>query len=536
MAKLIVTSGDLDAKEFPVSAGSVIGRSPECDVMIPRGWMSRQHARITCKDGCWFVEDLGTRNGTSLNGRRIAKAFLCDGDRIAIGDCELTFQSGEGAGAAVHLDDSATTITGSVAFGDLRERAAEAQDAATVKRLKAHLKALQEVGETACGDLEIEHVLRQILARLLTVYPQAGHAHVILFGLGEGGRDLHLSAAPGDGKAVDAGMSRTLLEIVTAERRAVLAADAEADARMADAQSIVSLGLRSMMCSPLLVRDRLLGAIQVDTTDIAQRFTNDDLLILATVAGQVAFAAENALLHRRAVQQERLAAIGQTVSGVAHCMKNVLNAMKGGAFILDSGVQKQDAEKVRKGWEMVRRNTDFLSDLVMDMLAYCRKERPAPQPTDLGELLKGTLEMVRESAAQKGVEATLCLTGSLPQMVVDAVGVKRAVLNLLTNAVEACPQGGHVQLGAGLDARGGEVQISVKDDGQGMPEDVRRRLFEAFFTTKGNKGTGLGLALVKKVVEEHGGRITVQSEVGKGTTFMIALPVRAPEPEAKGKA
>ena len=144
---------------------------------------------------------------------------------------------------------------------------------------------------------------------------------------------------------------------------------------------------------------------------------------------------------------------------------------------------------------------------------------------DIGELLKETVLMVEETAAQKGIETTLTLEQKLPRLDVDATGMKRVVLNLLTNAVEACSEGCRVRTWAAAEEGDGRLHIRVEDNGPGMPEEVRDRLFEPFFTTKGSRGTGLGLALVQKVVEEHRGQVQVESQPGQGTAFHIWLPV-----------
>ncbi len=533
MAKLVVISGELKGREFALDGEVLIGRSEECDVTLPQARVSRRHARVlVCADGC-FIEDLQTPNGTFVNGRRISRARLSAGDRIAFGDCELTFV--EGGGFTPGVPDLGPEETEATVLSTMDVRrpptdAGEPEDSTTLRKLKSHLKVVQEVAESACGALEIEELTKRILEQLLRVFPQAEHAHATLLGLGESGKDLRLCESRSGQASV--GISRTLLKIATTEGRAVLARDVESDSRLSGAVSIVGQNLRSIMCSPLLTGDRALGAIQVDTASAGHPFSMDDLHLLAAVAGPVAIAAENARLHQELVVQQRLAAVGQTIASLAHCIKNVINGLKGGAYILDLGVRRQDTEKTSKGWEMVKRNTDFMFELVKDMLAYCRKENLSREPTDIGKLLSDTVLMVQESAAQRDVETSLTVEGEVPECNIDPTAMKRVVLNLLTNAVEACPDGGRVRVIAAMDEANEQCRISVEDNGQGIPEDVREHLFEPLFTTKGSRGTGLGLALVKKAVEEHKGRVEVESEVGKGTAFHIYIPMSVHEARA----
>lgn len=531
MAKLVVVHGEAGRRELLIGGEATLGRSPACDVVLLGPLCSREHARITRVDSAYYIEDLGSANGTVVNGQTVRKAQLHDGDWISIGDHQLTFLVDDDFVApapAFLLDEATPTVVDTF---DLEREIAriEVVDSRAVERYRSQLAAVKEVAEGACGALDVERLVDVILRVLVAAYPQSDNVHALLLGLGKGGGDLGRSSSR-DAAAPSAGMSRTLLRIATEEQRAVLASDAASDIRFEDAQSIIGQNLRSIMCCPLLVRSQVLGAIQVDTTDPGRPFTADDLQLLITIAGQMAVAAENARLHAEVVAQQRLAAVGQAVSSVAHCIKNAINSLQGGAYILDLGLKKSEADRVAKGWEIVKRNTAFMSDLVGDMLAYCRKAPPRRERTDIGLLLKETAALVQETAAQKGIRVAWAVEESLPATRVDPTALKRAVLNLLTNAVEACSEGSHVEVGARRAEEGG-ILVVVSDDGPGIPPEVRERLFEPFFTTKGSRGTGLGLALVRKVAQEHGGDVEVESTVGSGTTFRIRIPVAAQEDE-----
>ena len=530
MPKLAVVSGDVEEREFRFEAAIVLGRSPDCEVTIPGALVSRRHAQIAPDSDEWFLEDLGSANGTVVNGQQVDRVRLRDGDWLSIGDCQLTFvldDDYEVPRVSMLMDDAMPTLVDMVDVG--RPPAAETAVPGSVRKLQSHLAVVKEVSEATCGSLEIGGLIERTLGLLLKVYPQADHAHAVLSGFAGAGQDMQVSTARAGGTGAAAGMSRTLLEMATRERKAVLAGDATADERFVGAQSIVEQQLRSMMCSPLVMGARTLGAIQVDTTDTGRPFTRDDLELLVAIAGQLAVAAENARLHGEMAAQQRLAGIGQAVSSVAHCIKNTLNGLQGGAYILDMGVKKSDAARTAKGWEMVKRNADFLGDLVRDMLSYCRKSPPQRAATDMAALLTETVQMVQETASQAGVRVTVGASGEGVTAEVDATAIKRVVLNLLTNAVEACAEGQRVEVLGAPDEAGEMYRITVADNGPGMPPQVREHLFEPFFSTKGSRGTGLGLALVQKVVQEHNGRVEAHSEEGKGTRFDILLPLSAEE-------
>jgi signal transduction histidine kinase len=526
MPKLVVND-NFGRREVSIEGEVTLGRDTACQVVVVGPLVSRRHARIFPHEGAFVVEDLGSSNGTFVKGERVQRRALTDGDEVRLGNTAVTFHLSDPAPQAQPrpaTDAAMRTVVSSmdVAGPDLARSAEQSAPA----ELRTRLRALHDVAEITCGSLETEEIVRRILDALLAVYPQADHAHAVVYGLGEGGADLRVSAHRGE-QAVAAEMSRTLMQLAAGQLKAVLTRDVSSDERFSAAMSIVTQHLRSAMCCPLVVRDRLLGAIQVDTAGRGRPFGQEDLRLLVAVAGQAAVAAENARLHREAVARQRLAAMGEAISSIAHCIKNVLQAQQSGAYLVDMGFEKEKPDMLAKGWAIVKRNNGFLFDLVQDMLAYCRKTETARQAVDAAEVMRETHALVQESAAGKGVDLGLAVPAKATLMI-DATGLKRAVLNLLTNAIEACKAGDRVSLAMEMPAdTPGWLRITVQDTGPGMPEDVRRRLFEPFFTTKGGKGTGLGLALVRKVVTDHGGRVEVESAPGRGAAFHLFLPLAA---------
>ena len=537
MAKLLFDDAS-GRRETEIREQAVLGREPQCEVMVDGPSVSRRHAQITSRDGEWDIEDLGSSNGTFVNDQRITSAKLHNGDKVRLGSSELTFVVAEKRPATTIVrralnanppkTDAAPAIeptvidTVDVGRGEMPD--GDVPDVADAEQLRTRLKVLHEVAESSCGSLEIDELVEAILNQLLQVFPQADHAHAILFGLAGNQMDLRVSARRPERDTAEADISRTLVDMATGQRKAVLTRDVGADDRFSAAQSILTQRLSSMMCSPLVVGPRVLGAIQVDTTGAGRPFDQDDLRLLVAVAGQVAVATENARLHREVVAKQRLAAIGEAISSIAHCMKNVLQAQQSGSYILDLGLQKGDPNHVTKGWGMVKRNNDFMFGLVKDMLAYCRKGEPTREACDFGEMLAESMAMVEESATQKGIDASLSV-GQTVTLEADVTGLKRVLLNLLTNSIDACDKGAKLEIIAGPTPDGKSYAIAVQDTGPGIPEEVQARLFEPFFTTKGSKGTGLGLALVKKVMTEHGGDVRLESTVGQGTAFHLTFPL-----------
>jgi PAS domain S-box-containing protein len=231
--------------------------------------------------------------------------------------------------------------------------------------------------------------------------------------------------------------------------------------------------------------------------------------------------------------QRELALMGLAVAGTAHRIKNILMGLEGGIFVVNTGFETKDESTVTEGWEMVERNVANVSRIVKDLL-YCSKER-VPKFQD-GVSPRATVcqayELFRARAASEGIELRLEAEGQGEPGRFDPEALLNMVTNLVANALDACrfdldekkPQ--HTIVLRCLRAEGGATEIEVSDNGTGIPDDASHKVFENFFSTKGTEGTGLGLLVVQKVAEEHGGSVSFTSHPGQGTTFRVTLPHR----------
>jgi len=313
---------------------------------------------------------------------------------------------------------------------------------------------------------------------------------------------------------------------VIKKEKPVLANDVSKDKRFyKDADKKSGFITKSILCVPMCTSDKCLGAIEVINKINGEDFDDADIIFLEAITSQAAITIENAKLHDRIVKNERLAAIGQTVSGLAHCIKNILNGVQGGSYILDLGLKKENLSNVGKGWSIVKKNNEFMKELVLDMLSYSKEREPEYETVDVNELVKSVCELMEQKGKEKNISMQFLPEESLNEVEIDAKGVKRCVLNLISNAIDACEEvdKGNVDVSV-QNTRGKIFRIHVADSGVGMSPETHAKLFRVFFSTKGSKGTGLGLAVSYKIIKEHGGNISVDSEKGKGTKFTITLP------------
>lgn len=238
---------------------------------------------------------------------------------------------------------------------------------------------------------------------------------------------------------------------------------------------------------------------------------------------------ESKHLKAQLIRKTRLAAAGQTAAGLAHCLKNLLHGLGSATYLVDQGLSDQDLELTGEGWRMVKRNLDQMSALTQDLLSYARDRRPQYQAFNLNQLLHECAHLVAGRAQEAGVEIEVKTDPACERVKLDPQGVRRVVLNLLTNSLDALaenpPQAGppRIELANGRDGYG-QVLVSVTDNGPGLTPEASKRLFSGLFTSKGSKGTGLGLLVSQKIVEEHGGTLDFSNLSQGGVRFTLAVP------------
>jgi signal transduction histidine kinase len=307
------------------------------------------------------------------------------------------------------------------------------------------------------------------------------------------------------------------------------------DPRFAKGDSVQQFHIRSALCSPIGFGDRTFGAIYVDSSIANYTFTPEQLALLNAIGRHTGLALANAEAYAKKLATERLAAIGETVAILSHSIKNILQGLRGGADVVEMGLKKDDLKIARGGWGILERNITRISGLTLNMLAYARHRTLEFELTKVGPLLDDCASLLQDQCAARQVALLIDADPDLPPIVLDQSLIHQAMVNLMGNAVEAVEPGhGAVTVRAGFipavtasrtgPAQRPAVRIDVIDNGPGIAPERHKQIFEPFQTTKGLRGTGLGLAVTKRIVEEHQGRIFVTSNKGTGATFTVVLP------------
>jgi two-component system sensor histidine kinase HydH len=350
-------------------------------------------------------------------------------------------------------------------------------------------------------------------------------------------------------QSAQTGQKAQLVELVErrlSELRQLLPESETESSALADERTRLSeigaamAAMRAGVTIPLIASQRVVGFLCLLDDRVPEAFASDELAAMLEVGEQAAITIENSRLYEKMKERDRLAALGEMAAGLAHEIRNPLGAIKGAAQYLDpSHLQGGDAEIL----QIIVEEVDRLDGVVAQFLDYSRPFPTAQsgkfQKTDLNDVLWKTMKLI-ESNLPGNVALELDLTPDLPAIHGDAEQLKQVFINLVLNAVQAMPDGGHltvrtrrphapVELGLSESTprySADQIEVRFTDTGAGIPDDALDRIFIPFYTTK-TKGTGLGLAISQRIVKGHGGSIEVQSRVGEGTEFVLRFPSAA---------
>ncbi|MGB8854923.1 MAG: ATP-binding protein [Pirellulales bacterium] len=523
-----------------------IGREAGNAIRLEDNEVSRRHAEIRRVGDTFVVGDLKSSNGTFVNDRKIERAELVSGDRIRVGRSVLAYARDADAEEAIRLVDivpPTSEIDGSRIVRSMRDddsivmAAPEEGQGRWLARARSNVQVMYRTALAVSHTLDIDELLGRIL-QLVSEWVEADRGCIML--ADPDTRDLRIKARR-DRTAADPGsmaISRTILDYVMERREGVLTSDAQEDDRFASGGSVVRTGVREAICVPMQGRYDVVGVIYVDTiTPLAdvvggghRRFTDEHLKLMIAIGHQAALAVEDTTYYSAMVQSERLAAVGQTIATLSHHIKNILQGIRGGSYLVEMGLENNDLAVLKKGWDIVRRNQNKIQSLVMDMLSFSKDREPEFMETDLAGLVADVVETVQQRADEAGVTIRRDAPEGLPHVMLDSEAMSRAILNVVTNAIDAVEErpDGVVTIGVTVDVDGAVVRITVADNGPGISAETLAEIFTLFVSTKGSRGTGLGLTVSRKILHEHGGDIRATSVEGEGSTFTLEFPLRLP--------
>ncbi|PQO42534.1 histidine kinase [Blastopirellula marina] len=411
--------------------------------------------------------------------------------------------------------------------------------------LQDHLQLIYETALAVSRTLDIGQLLDYLLG-LIFDWVDADRACIVLIDshtkMPEAKAQRIRDSRPGIDESIT--ISRTILDYVLTNREGVLTSDAQDDQRWSPEGSIINSGVSEAICVPMQGRYGIVGAIYIDTytppdmtaTGNRSRFSEEHLKLMIAIAHQAALAVEDTHYYSAVVRSERLAAMGQAVAAISHHVKNILQGIHGGSYVIEEGIKSNRMDVVQQGWGIVSRNQDRIAHLVMDMLSFSKEREPDRSNASLNDVIEDVVNLLRPRARENDITLEFHPNVDLPMGLFDEEGIHRAALNVVTNALDAVLEVESPRVIVSTEFRNTDRMLVavIEDNGPGIAPENMEKIFSAFESTKGNRGTGLGLPVSQKVLQEHGGDISVESELGRGTKFTLYFPwIGVPTPETQ---
>lgn len=585
MSSLYVLRGKDQGQRFYLNLPLIkLGRDRENDIQLQDSEVSRRHARIVQRGGQLVFEDCGSANGSLINNQVIQSKVLLNGDHLQVGRTLLLFSSKSNTASAsatappkVKLKAEQNGPTGSLPEGSvfadsvmagafdplaLDPRALDPRALPTPAPNDnfpdRHLDIMYQTALAISHTLDTDQLLNRIL-ELILQWVQADRGCIFLL---DSDTDQPIArAARVRDQQMESGpieVSRTILDYVLEHQGGVLTSNAAVDGRWDEAESVMQMGIREAICVPMRGRYGIVGAIYVDTRSnpaadatvirtladlTGKKFQDQHLKLMIAIGNQAGIAIEDTSFYAGLVQSERLAAIGQTIAVMSHHIKNILQGFQGGGYLLEQGIKQQDFAVIQQGWGLLQRNQDRVYNLVMDMLSYSKDRQPLREAANVCDVVQDVIALVQTKAHNAAVTLHWRPDPAIPICWFDIESVHRAILNVVSNAIDAAKESDH-STGPDESAANADpgarpqvsievrylsqpkplIQVCVRDQGPGIDREEIEKVFSLFESSKGGRGTGLGLPVSRKIMQEHGGDIEVHSVPGQGAEFILWMP------------
>lgn len=542
MATLIVLQGPDKGRTLRTTDDVVLIGRGSTQIPLTDQTISRRHAELQMRDDAWYLHDLNSANGSYVNGVRIQKPTkLKHGDQIRVGSTLMAYTGDESlqqfSGANIPRD-LVTLDAGSLAV-----------DAAVVASVPSNEDSIVLAAPETTYAVKAWNIMRElsdVIGRLLPPEQLLGRVMDIIFEEAEVDRGVifvrdeqtdellpevvRLRGRRGeeerDGPPIFA--SRTIVNHVVSSREGVLCSNVVADERFQSGKSVQNLGMRSVICAPILARESVLGVIHLDCPVTRHTYNEYELRLITLIGYQAGLAIENARLVQSHLQRERLAAAGETVAYLSHYIKNLLQGLRSGADVVQKGLDARDLATAIRGWPIVERNLDRCYNLMLNMLAFSKERQPRLEMLQLNRVVDEVVKLVQKQADDKKVVLLTDLDDHVPPIPLDYDGIHQVALNIVTNAIDAVePEYGIINVRTQYDPEQRLVRLAVADNGPGVPADMRDKVFQPFHSSKGHGGTGLGLAVARKIMRELGGQIVLVDPPDGGAEFQALLPAIA---------
>ena len=496
----------------------LIGRSTEALPLTDQA-ISRRHAELTPDGQSWFLRDLASTNGTRLNSKPINdRVQLQRGDLIGCGSSLFLFDATPEGGIPIRaLERTESSFTIKLQQDGPLDTPPEQLDNTD------RLRILMRGTDLAVSTIDTRDYLIAFLDFLLESF-SAKYAVAIIPGAGASGASSITMRRADQADDDPVALNRALVNTVREHHLTVLALEQRTETSDEDRDHWI-------LTAPLQAGEDTHGVVYLELAQgpTPPATTAADLDLIRALAGQAGMAVERGELLGELLLRSRLAAMGETVAAISHGIKNILQGLRGGTDAVGLAINRGDLEMAGKGWAVLARNLDRIQALTMNMLGFARHRALEIERTAIEHLVNEAIDLLEPATKRADVSILCSLPDDLPPIPVDSAALLQAFLNLLSNAVDVSPRGSEITVSATyLDAIS-RVRIDISDCGSGVDPAIREQLFEPFVTTKGQRGTGLGLVVSRRIAERHSGTLECFQSGPSGTVMRLELPTDTPD-------
>jgi signal transduction histidine kinase/pSer/pThr/pTyr-binding forkhead associated (FHA) protein len=537
-----IISGAMRGTELPINKEIItLGRSTESDIQIHDTLISRVHCRLEWENGKWFLNDLGSTNGTWMVGRKVDKKVqipLKTSVRIGNTIFELI---------DIYAADTQSFSRPFIAYS-IEPETLVASSKVTGQQKGASIRLLKEENQRLSAVYKFQNMIASVLDEK-ELYPKILDAvmnvittdktYLLLYDLDSG------KFSPVEGRNVNGAIDKiqegdirkNIVEFVRENQESVLSMDDSFEKKRFKELAGLPQITTSTMCVPMMGKRQINGMIYISLSSTNEKYTEDDLRLLTVIGHTAGMAIENSRLVEFNLKNERLVATGTTAAGLSHYIKNILAGLDGSLNLLKMGIDERDFILAGEASDILQKNHRRLGNLVLDLLNIASEQKPEFSIYDLNNVIEDVAELIEPQLTQEGIAIKIdSQVKNSPFFVeIDPKGIHRVLLNLISNAEQAILA---KKEAADINSKCGTILISSKfndkmdyaivtlsDDGVGIDKAEAEAMFELFVTSKGSAGTGLGLAVSKRIIIAHEGNITATGKKGKGCTIAFSLPV-----------
>ena len=534
VGSMIIIEGPQAGQSFELPVGIVsIGRDQTNSVQVSDPEVSRRHAELHFRESDCVIVDLGSANGVYVNGERVKSKVLSTGDLVKLGVTTFTFSDEITLTPSVkNLSQKAEGSTGfaqgSNNIGDPDETTAN-----WIAQAKSNLQLMCETALATSHHTEVDRLVERLLD-LVGSWIDADRACVLLRD-DPSGEWLVRSIRQKSREPQSGGFSipPSVIDFVVKNKEGFLSENQRKDGRFDFQSDTTGVEERAVICVPIRGRDSILGLIYVDrlvgsnqTGEEKERslFHSDQMKMLLAIGHQAAVAIENTGYYSLLLDRERNIAVGQVMESLSHYIRNILQSINGGTYLIECGLKGEEYEMVEKGWQMVQRNQDSLSGLVMDMLAYSKPREPKAKPGDLKQLVEQVVEALARRAEYRDVVIRTQIEGIESKTLFDFALIERALHNLLLAAINTCREDEPGFVNLSVDSRDASFFVSIENSGTDLSQSEVDVMFDPMSVYETANLMGIGLAVSQRSIKEHGGTVLARKTESAQILFEMVLP------------